>query len=74
MTTIESPPPPTVPPAAQEPVNAAILANARALAPWLRSQGDRIEATRRLPDDVVRGAPGRGDVPSACPRTGAGPS
>jgi alkylation response protein AidB-like acyl-CoA dehydrogenase len=74
VTTIESPPPPTVPPAAQEPVDApAILANARALAPWLRSQGDRIEATRRLPDDVVAALRGAGMFRLCMPENWGGP-
>lgn len=51
MTTTDSPP---APPDTRDPRDAtSILANARALAPWLRAQGDRIEATRRLPLDVV---------------------
>jgi len=48
VTTTEAPPAPADPADA-----ASILANARALAPWLRTQGDRIETARRLPDDVV---------------------
>jgi alkylation response protein AidB-like acyl-CoA dehydrogenase len=52
---------------------AAILANARAIAPRIRERADAIEAERRLPDDVYADLAGSGAVRMAMPRAWGGP-
>jgi alkylation response protein AidB-like acyl-CoA dehydrogenase len=60
--------------AMEEPVDAAaILRNARALVPWLTGQRERIEAARRLPDDVVARLRAAGCFRLHMPRAWDGP-
>ena len=58
----------------EEPIDFhAILRNAGVLAPWLRDQSDRIEAARRLPDDVVEQLRLAGCFRIHMPRSWGGP-
>ena len=52
---------------------AAILANARSIAPRVRARADAIEAERRLPDDVYAALAASGAVRMAMPRALGGP-
>jgi alkylation response protein AidB-like acyl-CoA dehydrogenase len=56
------------------PLSAAdILENARALTPWLRERREQIEATRRLPEEVVARLRAAGMFRLAMPRSWGGP-
>ena len=60
--------------ALQRPTHAAaILANARSIAPGIRARADEIEAARQLPDDVYRDLVRAGVVRMAMPRRWGGP-
>lgn len=61
-------------PTPADPLDAqTILANATALAPWLRSRADRIEEARRLPDDVVAALRAAGAFRLCMPERWGGP-
>jgi alkylation response protein AidB-like acyl-CoA dehydrogenase len=53
--------------------SAAILANARALAPEIRAAADRVEAERRIPDDLLARMIEAGVFRIAMPRAWGGP-